>query len=315
MSLLNLLIAINGYDDDNSTNSPTRNLVKWTTDLQGISIEEPSAKSLKLQSGQSLELFSGVVSISDDNTTTYNISAKSGSSNTYVIQYNSGTLPLFRTPRSEGHDATTQVTVTKNGPLMTFSSVAGTPLALISGGVVVGDEVRIGSLFNLLNQGKYKIISLTATSFTVENKTGAEEGPIVLGSGFATQVNIYSANGVQVGDKVDLVSGFSPVTLGTYEITDVSHDYIEIYSINVLPQESAIQTQLNIYNSSKQILYVESDKRLSVSVDGVSVGTIDQLKIGVKLKKAIFLKTGSMHVASITNESEESASVFFVSAE
>jgi hypothetical protein len=315
MSLLNLLVALNAYNDDNSTNSPTQNLVKWTTDLQGISIEEPSAKSLKLQSGQSLELFSGVVTISDDNTTTYNISAKSGSSNTYAIRYNSGTAPLFRSPRSGGHDATTQVTVTKNGPLLTFSSVAGTSFSLISGGVIVGDEVRIGDLFNLLNQGKYKILALTATSFTIENKTGAAEGPITLGSGFATQINIYSTDGVQVGDKVDLISGFSSVTLGTYEITDVSHDYIEIYSINVLPQESAIQTQLNIYNSSKQILYVESDKKLSVSVNGVSIGTIDQLKVGTKLKKAIFLKTGSMHVASITNESEETASVFFVSAE
>lgn len=315
MSKMNLLNHINIYEDSNATNNPTMNNVKWTLDEQGLDLSEPCSKSLKLQSGQNLSLFSGLVAISDDGTTNYNIALKAGTANTYRIEHNSGTLPIFRVARVSGADATTEVTVTKNGPILTFTSTGGTALSLIIGGAVVGDEVRIGSKFNASNQGKYKILALTATSFQVENLAGQAEGPITLDAGFETEIQIFSSNGVQIGDKVELQSGFSSITLGIYEITDVNPKYIDIYSIKALPAETSINTQLKIYNNSKQFIYVEANKKLSISIDGVVVGKIEQLKAGTSLKKGIFMKSGSMYEASIVNESSDEATVFFVAAE
>ena len=313
MSKLNLLTHISIYEDLNATNNPTMNNVKWTLDEQGVDVSEPESKSMKLQAGQSLSLFSGLVAISDDGTTTYDISLKSGTSNTYQIKHNGGTAPAFRVGKSTGADATTEITVTKNGPLLTFTSTGGTALDL--GAVAVGDEARIGAGFDVANQGKYKVLAVTATGFQVENEAGQAEGPIVLGASFADVLQIFSADGVQIGEKVSLESGFSAVTLGTYEITDVNPDYIEIYSIKALPEETTINTQLKIYNNSKQFIYIETDKTLSLTIDGVDVGEISQLRAGTSLKKGLFLKSGEMYQASVVNESSDEASVFYVTAE
>ena len=315
MSKMNLLTHLSIYEDKNATNNPTMNNVKWTLDEQGVDLCEPESKSVKLQAGQSLELFSGLIAISDDGTTTYDISLKAGTSNTYKISHNAGTAPDFRAARTTGADATTEVTVTKNGPLLTFTSTGGTAFDLVTGGMQVNDEVRIGDGFNESNQGKFKVLAFDATSFQVENEAGQAEGPITLGAAFAEVIQAFSADGVQIGDKVELASGFSSVTLGTYEITDVNPQYIEIYSIKSLPEETAVNTQLKIYNNSKQFIYIESNKKLSISIDGISVGEINNLKAGTELKKGLFMKSGDAYQASITNESSEEASVFYVTAE
>jgi hypothetical protein len=315
MSKMNLQTHLNIYEDTNPTNNPTMNNVKWTLSTTGLDVSEPESKSLKLQAGETLNLFSGLVNISDDNTTTYNIALKAGTSNSYKISHNAGAAPIFRAARTTGADATTQITVTKNGPILTFASTGGTALALLLGGVLVGDEVRIGGNFNTSNKGKFKLIARTATSFQVENAAGQAEGPITLGVDFATILEIFSSAGVQVGDKVELEDGFSSVTLGTYEITDVNPNYIIIYNIKSLPEETNINTELKIYNNSKKFLYVETNKKLSMLINGISVGNIEQMNAGTSLKKGIFMKSGSMYQASITNASSEEASVFFVSAE
>ena len=218
---MNLFTNINIYSDLVASNNPTKNNVKWGFDEKGLDISEPESKSLILQAGESIQLFSGLRSISDDGTTKYDLSLKTGTSNTYSLSYNSGTAPDFKVSRSIGTDSTTEVTVTKNGPILKFTSTGGTLFDLVSAGVQAGDIVRITDEFNTLNQGKFKILSFDTTSFQVENISGLAEGPITLGANFATVLQIFSAAGVQVGDKVSLTSAFSSLTLGTYEITDV----------------------------------------------------------------------------------------------
>ena len=316
---MNLIVHINAYEDDKSTNAPTMNNVKWNRELQGIDICEPESKSLKLPAGQSATLFSGTVDTNDDNTTTFDLALKAGSTNTYRISHNSGTAPEFRTARTSGADATTEVTVTKNAKLLVFTSTGGTALDLITNGVVVGDEVRIGAPFNAQNQGKFKILALTATSFTVENEIGQAETGIVLGAGFAEAINIYSEDGVQVGDKTDILAGFSSVTFGTYEITDVSHDYIEIYSNGSLPAESNISNNpkaFNIYRDAKGFLYIESDRKIDIKINGsTATNEIQSFQVGTSQKPGVFMTSASIKSCEIVNKSQQTANIFYVSAE
>lgn len=315
MSLLNILVHLNAYKDKVPTNNPKQSNFKWTLDQQSISIAEPESRCVDIQPGESLSIFSGITAISDDGTTTYDIALKAGTTNTYRISHNGGTAPQFRTARTTGADATTEITVTKNGPILKFESTGGTALDLVSGGAQVGDVVRIGSAFNALNQGLYKILSLDATSFQIELEGGEAEGPIVLGASFAEEIQIFSQAGVQIGEKVSLTSGFSSVTFGVYEITDVNPDYIEIYSIKSLPEETAVQTQLDIYNDTKQFIYIETNKKLSLQIDGNDAGDIEPLTCGITLKKGMYLKSGNSYSAQITNESEDVASVFYALGE
>jgi hypothetical protein len=313
MSKLNILTSINGYEDDNATNNASRNNFKWTTDLQGIEIKEPKSETVKLAPNQLKSLFSGMATVSDDNTTTYDITLKPSTSNTYIILHNAGTAPQFRTPRSIASGATTQVTVTKNGPLLIFTATGGTIWNMTS--VVVGDEVRIGGVFNLQNQGKFKVISKTSTSFTVESSAGAAEGPITLGLTFSSQVQIYSAAGVQIGDKLDITAAFSSASYGTYEITDVASNYIEIFSSKSLPEEIGIQTELNIYTNQKKFVYIESDKKLNIKINGIISNTVEPIQFGTKQKPGMFLNTASIYSLEIENKSLDTATVFYVTAE
>lgn len=319
MSKLNLLVHLNGYEDENPTNNPSRNNFKWNRDIQGVDISEPASRAITLAPGQTHSLFSGSVTTSDDATTTWDIALKPGSSNTYRISHNAGTAPEFRTARTSGADATTQVTVTKNAKVLTFTSTGGTLFDLITNGVVVGDIARIGSGFNAVNQGKYKIIALTATSFSVENEVGQAEGPILLDADFADDINIHSQDGVQIGDKVDIIAGFSSVSQNTYEITDVSHDYIEFFSLDSLPVESGVSNNpsaLLIYRDAKQFVYIESDQKLDIKINGSTVtNQITPMSAGTAKKPGVFMSSASIKSAEIENTSQSFANIFYVTAE
>ena len=319
MSKLNLLIHLNAYQDENPSNNPSQNNWKWQRDMQGLDISEPESKSISLPAGESLVLFSGSVTTSADGTTTWDIALKAGTSNTYKISKAAGTSPAFRTQRTSGADATTQITITKNASLITLASTGGTALNLIVGGVVIGDEVRIGSLFNVTNQGKFKVLSRTATSLTIENSVGVAEGPITLGAGFASQLDLFSSAGVQVGDKVNLIAGFSSVSFGTYEITDVSSNYIEIFSAKALPAELGVSNSpsaLSIYRDAKKLVYIESNQKLEIKIDGSATPNgLEPMNSGTAMKPGVFLSSSSMKSLEITNKSQSIADVFFVTAE
>ena len=318
MSLMNILTHINIYEDNGATANPTQNNVKWSKDVQGISVNEPQSKLIKLNAGQSLDMFSSSETISADVTTTWDIALKSGTSNTYVLSHNAGTAPVFRILRSIGADATTEVQVTKNATILKFQAVGGTIFDLIAGGVVAGDEVRIGSAFNSANRGKFKVLSVEADALTVENQFGVAES-IVLGAEFADNFKVHSSDGIQVGYKVDIKSNFSPVILGTYEITDVADDYIEIYSAKSLPEEIGVSNDPEaflFYKDAKKFVYMESDKLLSLKINGsTETNTVEPFVVGGAVKSGIFMSSSSIKTMEIENKSQETATIFFVTAE
>ena len=319
MSKLNLLVNINSYEDDNPSNNPTMNHVKWNRLIEGIDIEEPASRLINLAPGQSESLFEGVISTNDDNTTTWDIALKTGSQTIYRLSLNSGTAPDFRTKRASGADATTEVTVTKNANVVTFTSTGGTLFQLLTNGAVVGDIARIGDVFNTANQGKFTIIALTETSFSVENASGVEETSIILDTNFEDQVNIHSRDGVQEGDKIDITTGFSVVTQGVYELTDVSHDYVEFSTASALPEETGIANNpkaFDIYRDAKSFVYIESSESLDIKINGTTVtNSIEPVTVGSKRKPGVFLSTSTIRSAEIENTSQSFASVFYVTAE
>lgn len=181
--------------------------------------------------------------------------------------------------------------------------------------VVVGDLVRIGDQFNTLNQGEYKVISKGTGSFTVENYTGVNEGPIILGSTFADQIRIYSAAGVQRGDTLVINQGFSPVTFGSYKITDVTDNYVEFYSTDVLPQETGISSELNIYSQAKNLIYLEANQKCSVTVNGTVVANMEPFIINDSVQPGVFMLKSTVYSFAVQNNSLDPASCFVATVE
>jgi len=201
---------------------------------------------------------------------------------------------------------------------------ASTPFDLIADGVVVGDQVAIGTNFNPLNQGTFTIISLTATSFTVENLTGTNEGPIALNSDFANQIAIFSAAGVQIGDTLVISGGFSPASWGSYDITSVSAEFVQFSSTSALPAEGPILTEaITIYSNAKSLVYIESDSVLDVILNTVDIGQIEPFMISnanlpslpLTAIPGIFMLKSTIYSLAVTNNGINPANITFLAVE
>lgn len=309
---MNVLVYLNAYKDSNPSNNPNLNNFKWQRELQGLSAEKPQSVEFCLAPGESRTMFDGQRTLLSDNTSEFSISLKNGS--TYSIQNTAGTSPNFRTPRSINTDSTTEITVTVSGSLMTMQATAGTIMSTSS--VNVGDEVSVGIGFNAANRGRFKILSKTADSITVENSSAVAEGPILLDVDFADDIRIYSAAGVQKGDKIKLSSGFSLNSQNTYEITGVQDNLVEFFSSAVLAEEAdLVNPSITIYSSAKKLVYVETDKPVNVSINNVTESKIEPFIEGNNSLPGILLKRSTMWEMTITNNGTDMATLYFVSIE
>ncbi len=321
MATLKSLVFLQGYEGSPSAacsgSPPSKNFFKWTRELQ-TSISSALSETFQIAPGESQTLFSGTVTLTQDGTTQYSLALAPFQSSVYQLTNTGGTAPTFRTLRSIGTDATTQVTTSVNGPILTYTFTGGTLPDLSS--VQPGDNVLIGSDFNQLNQGAtgiWQIISTTSTSFSVVNPSGYVEGPITLGSGFANQVRIFSAAGVQIGDTVIISSGFSPVSWGSYQITLVTDNYLYFSYTGSLPAQSGITTEVAVYSMAKSLVYLESDQSLSLTLNGTlsGPGIVPQVANG-SVFPGVFMQNGTViYSCAVTNNSINVANVTLLSAE
>ena len=319
MATLKTLVFLQAYEGSPSfpcsSNSPSKNFFKWTRENQ-LPISGGLSETFQIAPQTTQTLFSGVISLTQDGTTQYSLALAPFQTSIYQLTNTGGTAPTFRTLRTIGTDATTEVTTSVNGPILTYTFTGGTLPSLSS--VQVGDNVFIGNDFNQFNQGAtgiWQIISLTSNSFSVVNPTGYVEGPITLGSGYANQVRIFSAAGVQIGDTLIISSGFSPVSWGSYQITLVTDYYLQFSYTGALPSEGPITTEVAVYSMAKSMVYLETDQNLTVTLNGTTSGAqiVPQVANG-SVFPGWFLQSGTViYSLSVTNNSITVANVTLLS--
>lgn len=315
MSKFNILVSLQSYKDINPTNNPSMSHFKWTREQQGLMSEKPISQELSLSPSESKTIFDGARTLDHDNTTQYSLTKKPLVSNTYLLECVAGAQPEFRIAKNSGADATTEITVSKNGTLITLQSTDGTNLDLIANGVNVGDLVSLGAAFNATNQGAFKILSITATSLSLENASGSEE-IVVLGASFAQELEIFSSSGVQVGDTVKISGGFSPVSRESFEITAVYSDRIEFFSPKTLPEELNVLTDdINIYSSAKKFIYIESSDKLTLTINGTSQVTIEPFVEVSGNKPGMYFQKSTIWSLSCNNDSINTATVYVAAIE
>lgn len=314
MGKLNLLVYLNAYKDPNASNNPSLNSYKWSRELQGLSADKPESIEFSLAPGESKTLFNGQRTLSSDSTTQLSVTPKPGSLKTYRLTHTSGTAPNFRTPRVSGADNTTEVDVTVNSNLVTFTSSSGTPFSLTT--VLVGDEVVIGPVFASQNRGKFKVLAKTSTSFTVENPQGIAEIGVDLGATFEDEVRFFSSSGVQVGDKLSLGTGFNDIVKGTYQITYVQDNFIEFFSAKTLPENlNVLNGNVFIYSTAKRVVYLESDKKVNLEVNSIQESPLEPFIDATASLPGIFLKRSTVWSLIVTNNGTDIATLYFASAE
>lgn len=307
-----MLVHLQAAADPNWTNNPNMNFFKWTRDIQGVNVSEPSAVKLSLAPGESQIVFSGERILLHDNTTQYEIELKSGTLTTYILRWDSGTAPNFRTPRALGQDATTELIVSKNGALVTLTQGTGTAISTAS--IAIGDKIVLGAPFSESNRGVFTVISTTPTSISFENAIGTAES-VTLGPGYETAIEVFSASGVQVGDNLRIYGGFSSSSWGTYSITAVYANRIEFFSPKALAEEMALTDDIAIYSSAKQLVFIESNKKISVELNNINVGEIEPFVSCTQIQPGILLKKSTIWQCRVINNSLETADVLILSVE
>lgn len=323
MGVLKSLIFLQAYEVNSGSCAsatalnPKHSNFKWTREITNQNISNALSETFQIAPGVTQSLFSGTRTLSQDGTTTYSIALAPAQTNIYQLTYDTGTAPAFRTLRTIGTDATTQVTTSINGPILTYTFTGGTLPTLTS--VQPGDDVLIGTNFNLQNQGLtgiWQVVSVTSTSFSVVNPTGIVEGPITLGSGFANQVRIFSAAGVQIGDTLAITSVFSPVSRNAYQITLVTDYWLQFSYTGSLPAEGPIMTEVTVYTMNKTMVYLESDQTVELLLNGGGTGPIVvPTASNGSVSPGMFLLNSNIYSLSVVNNSINQANVTLLSTE
>jgi hypothetical protein len=315
MSKLNILVHLNAYSDAASSNNPNLNNFKWSREVQGLAIDEAKSDGFRLASGVSSTVFNGSRTLVHDGTTQYQLSIKAGTANTYMLKAIAGTQPVFKTLRVLTTSIATTVSVSKNANLITIAVTAGPAVDFLAAGVVVGDLALLGTPFASQNRGTFKILSATTTTISFENAGGIAEATVALTADFANEMRIFSAAGVQIADTLAILGGFSSLSQSNYEITYVADNYLEFYSTMTLPQETKTTTQIAAYTDAKQLIYIESNKKLDVTINGSQTLRIQPFIMGTVVTPGMLLLKANIFSISVSNADASEAAVYIASVE
>lgn len=315
MPKLNLLVHLNAYSDAASSNNPNLNNLKWSREINGLSVNEPRSDSIRLGSGDSVVLFNGARPLQHDGTTEYSLSKKAGTSNTYVLEYTgTGTEPRFRRKRELGTGNDTEISLTKNANLMTLQFTGGAFDDLTTITMNIGDKILVGAGFAAANQGTFTVLGYTADSISYENASGVPE-TVNLTAEFDKQLRVFAPVTVQKGDTLAIKEDFSILTQNSYEITNVTDYYVEFYSTASLPEETVVTNGISIYSNSKTLVYIETTKKIDITYNETQVVRVLPIIDGTTVRPGIFMLNADVYSLSIQNSDAAEAEIFVASVE
>lgn len=277
-SKLNLNTAVLGYSDEVSNAAPNQRDVDWKRSLQGIPVSDLVSAGPTLLPNEARLIFSGVRATGIAADTQFTLSLKAGSSSSYRFTHTSGTAPALRTARALATSGVA-LTVTQNanmtatiaGPAATFTAVQVGDTVFVPG-VSTGDPA---GPFDPTNEGYWVVLAVATdgSSMQLVRPDGTSFSAIseVKTPTANTQVQAFSAAGVQVGDAVDISAGFPVTVQKTFEVTAVNPEWFEITSTAPLPV-SVVATPgvsgMTFYTNAKRYVRIETQQDIVIRYNG-----------------------------------------------
>ncbi len=286
MALLNINSRHLAFSDgDTVSNNPTKKYFDFLTNFNGIRVSRPHSDEDTIPPSGSVTLFSGTRALTLDGTTVMALTLSPAYPSVYRLAATGGQAPGFRTSR----------TLTLNGQLINVTinnnSTVDFALAEASGQnfatVQVGDALFIpgpstgdaDTVFNPSNEGFWTVLAVGPVGaaanhkITVKRQAGqtfqAESESVTLTA--ATQMQVFSSSGVQVGDRVRISAGFSTVSRKTYQVTNVTASWVEFFSSDPLPLESGRSpgaSGISVYSEARNFVRILADQAASVQLNG-----------------------------------------------
>lgn len=323
-SILNLTQKIVAYSDKTVSSNPRLRNVDWTRDMPGLAIGAPKSDRIDIQPGQSKLVFDGTRTTTIGVTTEFDISLSPLDPSRYRFTWTTGTNPSLRSDRA----------IDLTGIATTFVVNANATVNLNSAspaftGVVVGDSVFVpntttgdsANVFSAANSGFWTVIAVLSTSSLQLARPSGEDFSATAETqtpASADQLQIFSASGVQIGDAVDISSGFS--FQDTFIVAAVTANFFEVISSKVIPTEVGVTpgaAGMVFYTDTKNFLYIEVDQEAAVRLNGDS-GSFNRLsprEPGSTTMPGVFMKMGPVWSLVIVNRTSVTMSALVIHAE
>jgi hypothetical protein len=273
---LNIGSAVVAYGDSTINSNPKRRFVDWTRTQQGWPVTNPKSEQFSIDPGASFSVFNGARTIAADFTTQWTVTASSLDPSRFRFTAVGGTAPALRTKRTLTlNTIAITITVRANGSA-TFDAPGGS-----WGGTAAGDTLFIpgtstgdtASPFSPLNEGYWTVLSsvgnvVTATRLVGTTFQGVSETKTPTSN---TQVQVFTAAGVQLTDKVELSAAFSSGSLKTFQVVAVNPDWFEVSStVPIALDSQAVPgvSGLTFYKFNKQYVRIEADQECVIQANG-----------------------------------------------
>lgn len=323
-SILNLTQKIVAYSDKTVSSNPRLRNVDWTRDMSGLAIANPKTDRFDIQAGDTKLIFDGTRTTTIGVNTAFTISLSPLDPSRYRFTYISGINPTLRADRA----------IDLTGIATTFSVNANATANITTAspgfaGVVLGDTVFVPGVttgdsagpFSPSNEGFWTVIAvLTTSNIQVARLAGVDfsasaetQTPTA-----ASQLQVFSASGVQAGDAVDISAGFS--FQDTFVVDLVTPKFFEIITSKAVPSEIGATpgaSGMVFYTETKTFLYIEVDQQAVVRLNG-NTGNQDRLEpreSGNAAMPGVLLKMGPVWSLSLVNRSTVTMSALVIHAE
>lgn len=298
----------------------------WRRQLQGVPVRNPKTSTLSIDPLAEAIVFDGTRSLTADNTTEYALTSSSlDPSSRYRLAWTTtGTAPGFRTERALSLTGGSITTVLNANTTLTVTHSAGA----VFGAVQVADIVFIPgistgdtSLFDPTNEGEWTVISATSTTLVLSRLPGGVFSGASETKAITTvyQFQAYTSSGVQVGETLDITSGFAASTRKSYKIIAVASRYVEFISTSPLAAQTVVpgSTAVKVYSSAKRYVYTETDQAVALKFNGCTDETnrLEPIIAGDPAFIGISEKWGTAYSLSIKNRSTAVATITVISVE
>lgn len=320
MALLNFYISRLCYSDANPSQSPKQRNFDFLSSTTGLIVSNPISETISILPGQTVLLQSTSRTINPNLAASeFSISLpKSGTDLARLRWTGTGPQPGFRANRSINHSTSTTYSAARMSPSASQITLSGGGVNLVNvgqGDIMYLQETdsSFSSPLNPASIGRgYVVLSKSGNSVIVrDNGMIGDETGIALGASFDSVIRFFSAEGVQIGDKLRVAqsSAFnSENKLKDFQIIDVTDRDIIFYNPQIIPETTVcgVNTPFLFYSRLINFVAIEADNTIYLSFDG---SNNEFPVINGNTGSALFATTTNLVNISATNKNSEPVTV------
>lgn len=323
MANLKLTTSVLVFSDQVETAQPRLRGADWLRGITVPGVSAPRNDSYVVAPGEELAIFNGTRTLTVDGTTTFSLDLAPAETINYRLRRTAGAAAGFRTARTFSANGGTVAIVVNANQTITMTIAGGNFTGIVAGDTLwlPGTEEGVTSPFSVVNRGFWKVMTAAAGQLVLR-RAGDFDGEAQAGISItnANQMAAFSAAGVQVGDSVELISGFAAVNRGTFPVVAVTSSYIDFQSTIALAAETGVvptAAGLAIYTNAKRWLRIEADQAVAVKVNG-DTGTqhkIEPWVAGDVNNVGEYSRSGPTWGLSVLNLSTQAVNLTVISVE